>query len=249
MRILLIIFSLIYPYYLYSKEINLQFEIDWNSIHLADVYWNISINDKAYKVNFLIKSYGVTDKIYNYESLTYIEGIVDNNFLRPIKYQNKTKSSRQDIYNNFDFSLDGKILNYKISKKLSLGQKNMYEDLLDKHQYFTDPISQLVQYFLFKKDSDRLIYDGLNIYELSKEDMSQIDFSENNPTIHKGVTNHTKLIFPFFHGLHKKEKKNNLKEIHMYFTTIQNINIPVQYDVLSKKFNAKLYLKNVEIKD
>ena len=197
----------------------------------------------------MIKSYGVTDKIYKYESLTAIEGIIENNYLRPILYQSKTKSSRQDVFYNIEFKQNGEILNYEISKELSLEQKNLYNEILNENQYFTDPISQLTQYFLFNLNSDRIIYDGLNIYKLKKEDQPNIIFKENNPTMHNGVANHMKLIFPFFKGLHKKNKKNNLNEIHIYYSKIQDINIPVQYDILSKKFNAKLYLKNLEIID
>ena len=195
----------------------------------------------------MIKSYGLTDKIYNYKSLTLIEGIIEDNQLRPIIYKSSTKSSRQDVFYNIEFSKNGEILNYEISKELSPEQVSLYDQLLDQYQYFTDPISQLVQYFLYNTNSDRLIYDGLNIYKLSNESMADINFENNNPTIHEGITNRMKLFFPFFEGLHKKNKKNNLKEITMYFTKIENINIPVQYDILSKKFNAKLYLKKLEI--
>ena len=48
MRIFFILIATLYPYYLHSKDINLQYEIDWNSIHLADIFWSISINKNEY---------------------------------------------------------------------------------------------------------------------------------------------------------------------------------------------------------
>ena len=55
------------------------------------------------------------------------------------------------------------------------------------------------------------------------------------------------LVFPFFQGLHKENKKNNLEEIKMYYIEIDDLFIPIQYDIKSKKFGAKLYLKSYQI--
>ena len=35
----------------------------------------------------------------------------------------------------------------------------------------------------------------------------------------------------------------------MYYADIQDTNIPIQFDIFSKKFNAKLYLKDFEINE
>jgi hypothetical protein len=247
MRIFFILIATLYPYYLHSKDINLQYEIDWNSIHLADIFWSISIDKNEYEIDFLIKSYGLTDKIYNYESLTSVNGYIQKNHLRPLKYSSKTKSSNQDVYSNIEFDNDGKIASFDISKQISEDQVQMQKKILDKYLYFTDPISQITQYFIYKINSDRNIVDGLNIYELISEVLPSYKFKENNPSIYQGEVDILKLTFPFFQGLHKSEKKNNLKEIKMYNANIQNTNIPVKFDIISKKFNAKLYLKSFEI--
>ena len=49
MRIFFILIATLYPYYLHSKVINLHYEIDWNSIHLADIFWSISIDKDEYE--------------------------------------------------------------------------------------------------------------------------------------------------------------------------------------------------------
>ena len=54
-------------------------------------------------------------------------------------------------------------------------------------------------------------------------------------------------VFPFFQGLHKLDKKNNLQEIKMSYIEVDDIKFPVQYDIKSKKFSAKLYLKSYKI--
>ena len=87
----------------------------------------------------------------------------------------------------------------------------------------------------------------LNIYSLKFENLNDEIFENNNPTIHTGMSNTLNIIFPFFQGLHKLNKKNNLQEIKMNYIELDNITIPIQYDIKSKKFSAKLYLKSYEI--
>ena len=216
---------------------------------MADIFWNISIDRNEYEIEFLIKSYGLTDKIYKYESLTSVNGYVQGNQFKPLNYRSKTKSSNQDVYSNINFGNDGKITSFDISKGINEDQIQMQRQILDKYLYFTDPISQISQYFIYQTDSDRLIVDGLNIYELISEKMSSINLNEKNSTIYIGEVNILKLTFPFFQGLHKIDKKNNLKEIRMYYADIQDTNIPIKFDIISRKFNAKLYLKDFEINE
>ncbi|MDB0033914.1 DUF3108 domain-containing protein [Alphaproteobacteria bacterium] len=247
MRIFFIIFTLIYSNSLFSKSIKLNFEIDWKSIHLADVEWNIDINNNNYTIDFIIQSYGMTDKIFKYKSTTHIEGIIDNNQLRPLNYKSKTKSSRQDVYSNITFNAMGQIQEFDISKQLDNDQISQQEKIINEYQYFSDPISQLTQYFLFGVDTDRIIIDGLNIYSLKSQIHNDELFEENNPSVHTGIAKSLNIIFPFFQGLHKTDKKNNLEEIKMYYIEMDNFFIPIQYDIKSKKFGAKLYLKNYQI--
>ena len=249
MRIFFIFLTLIYSKSLFSKEINLKFEIDWKSVHLADIEWDISLNKDNYSIDFVIQSYGMTDKIFKYKSVTNIEGLIENNQLHPLTYKNKTKSTKQDVYAYLEFSLDGQILEFDISKKLNDDQLSMQNQFINQYQFFTDPISQLVQYFLFQTDSNRMIVDGLNIYSLKYQNISDEIFEDNNPTIYTGITQTINIVFPFFQGLHKLNKKNNLQEIKMNYIEVDDIKFPVQYDIKSKKFSAKLYLKSYEIKD
>jgi hypothetical protein len=234
---------------LFSKEINLKFEIDWKSVHLADIEWDISLKKDNYSIDFVIQSYGMTDKIFKYKSVTQIEGLIENNQLHPLTYKSKTKSTKQDVYANLNFSQDGQILAFDISKELNDEQISMQDQLINQYQYFTDPISQLVQYFLFQTDSNRMIIDGLNIYSLKSKILDDEIFEDNNPTVHIGITETMNIVFPFFQGLHKLDKKNNLQEIKMNYIEVDSIKFPVQYDIKSKKFSAKLYLKSYNIKE
>ena len=232
---------------MFSKEINLQFEIDWKSVHLADIEWDIYMDKESYSIDFIIQSYGMTDKIFKYKSVTSVKGTILNNQLHPLTYKSKTKSSKQDVYTNLNFNSDGQILDFDISKEINDEQLIMQNQFINQYEFFTDPISQLVQYFLYQTDSDRMIIDGLNIYSLKYEHLSDEIFEENNPTVHSGISNTLNIVFPFFQGLHKLNKKNNLQEIKMNYIEVDNIKIPIQYDIKSNKFLAKLYLKSYEI--
>ena len=247
MRIFFIVFTLIYSNSLFSKSINLNFEIEWKSIHLADVEWNIVLSDYNYTIDFIIQSYGMTDKIFKYKSTTNIEGVIENNQLRPLIYKSKTKSSRQDVFTNIFFNSKGQIQEFELSKQLDNLQIFQQDNMINEYQYFSDPISQLTQYFLFENDSDRMIIDGLNIYSLKSQKLKDEIFENNNPSLYEGTAKSMNLVFPFFQGLHKENKKNNLEEIKMYYIEIDDLFIPIQYDIKSKKFGAKLYLKSYQI--
>lgn len=164
-----------------------------------------------------------------------------------MSYKSKTKSTRQDVYTNILFNENGTINKFDISKDVSEDQIELQNQLLDKFLFFTDPVSQLTQYLLYNNNSDRLIIDGLNIYKLTKGDISSLVLNDNNPTIYSGQAEKLILTFPLFEGLHKINKKNNLNEIHMIFTDLGDLLLPVQYNIFSKKFNAKLYLKKYGI--
>ena len=60
----------------------------------------------------------MTDKIFKYKSTTNIEGVIENNQLRPFIYKSKTKSSRQDVFTNISFNSKGQIQEFEISKQL-----------------------------------------------------------------------------------------------------------------------------------
>ena len=119
---------------------------------MADIFWNISIDRNEYEIKFLIKSYGLTDNIYKYESLTSVNGYVQGNQFKPLNYRSKTKSSNQDVYSNINFGNDGKITSFDISKGINEDQIQMQRQILDKYLYFTDPISQISQYFIYQTD-------------------------------------------------------------------------------------------------
>ncbi len=189
----------------------------------------------------------MTDKIYEYESVTKVSGEVKDNSFNPIIYKSKTKSSKQDRYENIIFDENGTISNIEISKELSSDQINLQNTLIKDYQFFTDPISQLVQYFIYQTDSERLIIDGINIYELSSNKKNTEYLKSNNPSIHKGNAEVIDIVFPFFKGLYKENKKNNLKVITVYSFEKEKIKIPARFIINSKKFKANLYLKEYEI--
>jgi hypothetical protein len=70
---------------------------------------------------------------------------------------------------------------------------------------------------------------------------------ENNPTIYNGNVKLYNLTFPFFEGLHKIDKKNNLNKIFTYYFENEFLDIPAKFQINSKKFNANLYLKSFNI--
>ena len=107
--------------------------------------------------------------------------------------------------------------------------------------------AKLVQYFLFESNTDRMIIDGFNIYKLNSKSLADIIIEQNNPTIFIGKAKSKEIFFEFFQGLQKKDKKNNMKKILVNYFTKDEINIPIEFKLESKKFNANLYLKKYSI--
>ena len=96
----------------------------------------------------------------------------------------------------------------------------------------------------------RVIVDKKHILRIDNEHTNLLNdeiFEKNNPTIYAGISDALNIVFPFFQGIHKLNKKNNLQEIKMNYIELDDIRIPIQYDIKSKKFLAKLYLKSYEI--
>ena len=138
-------------------------------------------------------------------------------------------------------------MEFDISKEINDEQSIMQNQFINQYQFFTDPISQLVQYFIFQTDSKRLIIDGINIYELSSVTKNTENLKSNNPSIYKGNVEVIDIVFPFFKGLYKENKKNNLEVITVYLFEKEIIKIPAKFRINSKKFKANLNLKEYEI--
>ena len=232
---------------MFSKNIYLEYEIDWKSIHLADLIWDIYVNDETYDLTVTINSYGINDKIYKYRSVTKINGIIDGNQLRPLSYDSFSKSRSQNRHVSLKFNESGEVSSIDLSKEFSKVEVELQNATLTKYQYFTDPITQLVQYFLFESNTDRMIIDGFNIYKLNSKSLADIIIEQNNPTIFIGKAKSKEIFFEFFQGLQKKDKKNNMKKILVNYFTKDEINIPIEFKLESKKFNANLYLKKYSI--
>ena len=108
-------------------------------------------------------------------------------------------------------------------------------------------LSQMLVEKLKIIDSKRLIIDGINIYELSSITKNTENLKSNNPSIYEGNAEVIDLVFPFFKGLYKENKKNNLEVITVYSFEKEIIKIPAKFRINSKKFKANLHLKEYEI--
>ena len=73
----------------------------------------------------------MTDKIYGYESITKVSGEIKDDSFNPIIYKSKTKSSKQDRYENIIFDENFKLgeitfsesntVNYEVDITKTLG--------------------------------------------------------------------------------------------------------------------------------
>ena len=74
--------------------------------------------------------------------------------------------------------------------------------------------------------------------------MIKINTISNNKAWFRYIKNPNNFIQ---RNINKLNKKNNLQEIKMNYIELDNITIPIQYNIKSKKFSANIYLKSYEI--
>ena len=89
---------------MFSKEINLKFEIDWKSVHLADIEWDILLNkDRMAEREALARDNALPAEVFEQVSQTYI-GIAEKIIGRPLHLSQNPKQEIIDVLKN-DYGL------------------------------------------------------------------------------------------------------------------------------------------------
>ena len=167
-RILLILVVVLSPYKLFSKNIDLNYDVKWNSLHIANIKLSATINGFDYQIINNVNSSGFFNKMYPYELKSTTEGnIFENNFYpKFFKYSSHTKKKSKNI--SINFNKNGFVKNYNIIPQPEDIFINNFDNIKN-DKFFIDPVSQLFQYFLYQSSSDRSIIDGRRIYSLKSK--------------------------------------------------------------------------------
>jgi hypothetical protein len=87
----------------FSKTINSTYAVEWKSIQLGELYWNIALNEDNYSINFNLKSSGLLDALYTYESKSIALGKISRGTLITDIYTSTSKNSKRSWYQNIQF--------------------------------------------------------------------------------------------------------------------------------------------------
>lgn len=240
-RILLISVIVISPYKLFSKNIDLNYEIEWNTLNIAKLIWSANFDDNRYIIKNSILSDGFFNSLYPFELISQTNGlVVDNSFL-PNNFNYISQSRKKNKSVSINFNEIGLIKDYKITPK----PDDFYIDIfnqLSSDKPFTDPISQLFEYFLYQKSSNKTIIDGRRIYDLHAENIDGKIFDKISSINFKGKALGLKITFPYYLSLWKdsKDDKNNIKYVIIYYSEFKNTNIPLQ--IVLKTNRSKIFM-------
>jgi len=240
-RILLIAVVVISPYKLFSKTIDLNYTIEWKNLDIAKLLWSANFDDNRYSINNTISSDGLLSSMYPFELISQTNGIiVDKSFL-PNNFNFTSQSRKKNKSVSIDFNAIGFIHNYEISPNPDDFYIENFNQLKSQ-KVFTDPISQLFEYFLYQTSANKTIIDGRRIYDLYAENIKGKTFDEITSLNFKGETSGLKITFPFYLSLWKDSKndKNNIEYVIIYYSEFKNTNIPVQIVLKTKR--AKIFM-------
>ena len=80
-RILLILVIVISPYKLFSKNIDLNYDVEWKTLNIAKLIWSANLDDNRYTIKNTISSDGIFSSMYPFELTSQTNGsIVDDSF-------------------------------------------------------------------------------------------------------------------------------------------------------------------------
>ena len=240
-RILLILVVVISPYKLFSKNIDLNYDIEWKTLNIAKLIWSADFDDNRYSIKNSISSDGIFSSMYPFELISQTNGLtVDESFLpNHFNFISQSRKKNKSVSINFDEL--GLIKDYEIIPKPDDFYIDNFNQLKSK-KLFTDPISQLFEYFLHQKSSNKTIIDGRRIYDLHAENIEGKTFDKSSSINFNGKALGLKITFPYYLSLWKdsKDDKNNIKYVIIYYSTFKNTNIPVQ--IVLKTNRSKIFM-------
>ena len=240
-RILLILVIVISPYKLFSKNIDLNYDIEWKTLNIAKLIWSANFDDNLYTIKNTILSDGIFSSMYPFELISQTNGTIVDESFSPSHFHYISQSRKKNKSVSIKFDELGLINDYEIIPK----PDDFYIDnfnQLKSQKLFTDPISQLFEYFLHQKNSNKTIIDGRRIYDLHAENIEGKTFDENSSINFQGETLGLKITFPYYLSLWKdsKDDKNNIKYVIIYYSAFKNTNIPVQ--IVLKTNRSKIFM-------
>ncbi|MDC0861625.1 DUF3108 domain-containing protein [Alphaproteobacteria bacterium] len=245
---MLISLFVISPYKLFSKNIDLIYEVEWKTVNIASLIWSAKIDNSSYRIDNQIISDGIFSKMYPFELKSSTLGLIEDNLFFPKSFNFFSQTKKKNKNVQIKFNKKGFIEQYKISPP----PEDIYLDnfeILKLNKSFIDPVSQLFQYFLFQTSSNRTIIDGRRIYDLKAEPIDGKKFNNLESTHFEGETLGLKITFPYYLSLWKssKEDTNLMEYIQIYYNQFENTNIPIQIVIKTKRVKVFLNLSSYNI--
>ena len=188
-----ILFLLLAPTTLYSKEVEIKYIVKTKGIKLGELVWSLKISENYYKTEIMLKDKGLLSHIYGFDGVYSSAGVVYNDILIPTKYKQywKTKKGTKNVLIDF--------VGIEV-KKITLSPKEVelprvkYQGLKN----YNDPISAFLNILINNYSFNTI--DGRRIYllELSK------------------IKKNKKILIKNFKNIWADHKRNDLEYLEVY---------------------------------
>ena len=193
-------------YSLHAKEYRATYLIEVKTVNIGKLLWNINISKNNYKMSLILEDKGFFSSIYKFNGKYEVSGLIINNSLKPLEYQQVwiTKKKERKVKITFKNGSLNELLLFPEEKELPRIQ---YIGL----QNFLDPLSSFLNLLIGENNSKTI--DGRRAYILVVDKNSK-----------KGKVNVRKILIKNYKNIWTDHKKKDLE----YIEIVQQLNETVE---------------------
>ena len=141
----------------FADEFYKKYNVKVSGIKIGELDWEVGISEESYFNKIQLESMGLLSRIYRFDGEYFSEGIVENNTLKPTKYNHLWETNKAEKYMTLVF---------KNEKLYSLIQKPIEKERLRVDVFnikkTKDPLTSFLQIIMGNKKS--LVVDGRRTY-------------------------------------------------------------------------------------
>ena len=148
-----------------AESFSAKYKVSTKNITIGELFWNLSKNNKTYKLNIELKSKGLLSSLFKFRGSYNVSGFLQNNIFIPHHYTQEwlTKKKKKDVQITFEKNKVSLLRQQPKEKELSRINIDLLRD-------YVDPLTSFIK--LLSGVSQSKTIDGRRVYILAliKED-------------------------------------------------------------------------------
>lgn len=182
---------------LFAKEYKEVYVIEVGKINIGSLFWNISLAENNYKISIKLENNKFLSHLYKFEGEYEAKGLIVNNALFPIKYNQTWLTKKKKTKVEMIFDKDS-LIELKLSPEETEHARIKYIGIIN----HLDPLSSFLNILLGQEQSKTI--DGRRIYTM------QVSGKENTNNIKT-----KNILIQNYVNIWADHKKNDLKYIEV----------------------------------